>query len=200
MNYRFFTFLTLCCLAGMTSLFSVTSTAVFAKYKKKYFVETGTFRGDGVQQALDAGYEEVYSIELSESLYMCAKERFKDRPNVHLIHGDSSKVLWDVISQINGPITFWLDGHYSGGITARGETTTALLQELDAIARHPIKTHTILIDDVRDFGGAGFDFIPMDTAIAKLKGINKKYAIRFEDGYIQNDVLVAVVKSRRRRK
>ena len=46
---------------------------------------------------------------------------------------------------------FWLDGHYSGGETAKGDADSPLREELEAIGRHPIKTHVIPIDDVRSF-------------------------------------------------
>lgn len=49
---------------------------------------------------------------------------------------------------------FWLDGHYSGGHTARGKQDTPIRQELRIIFGHRIKGHVILIDDARLFVGA----------------------------------------------
>jgi hypothetical protein len=49
---------------------------------------------------------------------------------------------------------FWLDGHYSGGITARSAAETPILQELQCVLRHRVRTHVILIDDARCFTGA----------------------------------------------
>ena len=34
----------------------------FQKYLNNYFIETGSFVGDGVQQALDAGYKNIISV------------------------------------------------------------------------------------------------------------------------------------------
>ena len=38
----------------------------FKKYPNPVFVETGSLMGDGIQQALEAGFQKVISIELSE--------------------------------------------------------------------------------------------------------------------------------------
>jgi hypothetical protein len=47
---------------------------------------------------------------------------------------------------------FWLDGHYSGGATARGHKDCPVLEELDAIFNSPFE-HVIYIDDARLFTG-----------------------------------------------
>lgn len=169
-----------------------TSTTVFKKYPNPIFVETGTYWGDGVQQALDAGFKTIYSIELGDELYDRCVERFKDRPNVHLLHGESYLVLEDLLPLLNEPITFWLDAHHSGGDTVMGKYNTPLLHELDAIGRHHIKTHTILIDDLRDWrmDNHGFD---VDTLRTKIKALNPHYAFYFEDGHVPKDVLVAKI-------
>jgi hypothetical protein len=185
--------LSLCLSLLTTNGFAVTTKDVFYKYPNKYFVETGTLIGGGVQMALDSGYKQVYSIELSPHYYQLAKERFKDQKNVHIIQGDSAKILGSIISKIKKPITFWLDGHCSMDDTAKGETMTPLMLELEAIRQHPIKTHTIMIDDVRQFGTFDFDFLTLEQAINKIMSINPNYKIVFEDGYVKNDVLVAYI-------
>jgi len=58
--------------------FSCNSPAVFAKYKNPYFVETGSFVGDGIALALSLGYQKVYSIELSEKYFDYSEQRFKN--------------------------------------------------------------------------------------------------------------------------
>lgn len=47
----------------------------FEKYPNPIWVETGSHHGDGIQQAIDAGFKELYSIELSHDLYLrcCGK-------------------------------------------------------------------------------------------------------------------------------
>ena len=51
------------------------------------------------------------------------------------------------------PALFWLDGHYSGGVTALGTTTTPIFAELQEIELSKRKSDVILIDDIRLFNG-----------------------------------------------
>jgi hypothetical protein len=165
---------------------------LFSKYPNPIWVETGSWHGDGIQQAIDEGFTEIYSIELSVDLHKRCSDRFKDVPFVHLIQGDSHLVLDALLSTLHQPITFWLDGHFSGGDTAMGKYNSPLMQELDCIARHEIKTHTILIDDLRDWykGNHGFDVTMMKD---KIRHINPDYRFFFEDGVVSNDILVAKI-------
>jgi hypothetical protein len=183
-------FATTCCQADTTE-------AVFARYPNPYFVETGSLRGDGIQMALNVGFPSVYSIELSDNFYNVCKERFRGNPKVHLVKGSSGDILYSVIKDIKEPITFWLDGHYSGGDTARTEKNTPILEELEQIKKHPIKTHTILIDDMRCCNTWLFDFISKETIIQKIKEINPRYIITYDRGCEPKDVLVARVLPRR---
>ncbi len=185
----FLIFLTL-----QSTVYSDTSSAVFSKYINPVFIETGSFMGHGIQKAIDAGFPEIYSIELAPHHHEYCLKRFQACPNVHLIQGDSGAVLKELMATINQRATFWLDGHFSAGVnSAMGKNRNPILDELAIIASHPIKNHTILIDDVRLFGTADFDYITIKTLIKIIMSINPKYTIRFEDGYIPNDVLVAEV-------
>lgn len=180
-------------LCFVQDLCSITTTEVFLSHPHRIFVETGSYRGDGIQNALDAGFEEVYSIELAPHLYEHCCKRFEDNPQVHLFLGDSSKTLGSILELINEPVTFWLDGHYSWGDTAKGESNTPILEELKIISEHSIKTHTVLIDDVRQFGEMEFDYITHENIVDALLKINSEYVLYYEDGYQKNDVLVAEV-------
>ena len=125
------------------------------EYAKKHglttLVETGTFRGDMVAAMLHR-FDTIYSIELSESLYQSACRRFAGYLHVHLVQGDSGAKLADIVSQLNHPALFWLDGHYSGGDTARGDEDTPIFQELATLLSEQPLRHVILIDDARCFG------------------------------------------------
>ena len=162
-------------------LTATTTQQVFEKYPNAYFIETGSAMGDGIQKALDAGFQTIYSIELAPHYYLQCVERFKNQNQVHLMLGDSSEILETLLQKIDAPATFWLDGHYSWGNTARGKTNTPLLKELEAIRNHPIKTHTLLIDDVRQFGTVEFDFLELEEIIAKIgENIEVKRFNRYE--------------------
>ncbi len=173
-------------------LFAWANPGTFNPFVKRYFVETGSFVGDGIEEALRAGFAEIRSVTLEEAQYIYCQERFKDHPNVHLYHGDSGRVLEEMIRSIDEPVTFWLDAHNDGDVLPQG-TNTPILRELDAIRRHPIKTHTILIDDVRLFNTAQFDWITLATIIRKIYEINPQYRITYLDGFVKRDILVAYI-------
>jgi hypothetical protein len=162
------------------------SKKIFSKYLNPVFIETGSCDGDGIQLAIDAGFKTIYSIELAPEHYNHCVERFKHNPNVNLIFGDSRIVLSDLLSNINEPITFWLDAHYYE------DSVCALLQEIEAIDRHPIKTHILMIDDIRDLVNYGLG-LNVDVLKQKISSINPDYKFTFEDGYIPNDILIARV-------
>src|ERR1035437_5376601 len=147
---------------------------ILKKYPNTIFIETGSYMGDGIQSALDAGFKIIYSIELSNKWQSYCINRFKNNSKVNIILGESQKVMNNIIKNINNSITFWLDGHYSGPHTAMGEYESPLIQELHIIGEHSIKTHTILIDDLRCWHVADHGF---DTEILKLEclKINKEY-------------------------
>lgn len=162
------------------------SKEIFSKYINPVFVETGSCDGDGIQMALDVGFKTIYSIELAPEHYNHCIERFKHNPNVNLIFGDSRVVLSDLLSQINEPITFWLDAHYYEA------SVCPLWQELHAIGKHFIKTHTLMIDDIRDLVNYGLG-LSVEVLKRKILLIDPGYEFTFEDGYTQNDILIARV-------
>ena len=167
------------------------------KYLNPIFVETGTARGDGVEKALNTRFNKIYSIELKEEFYERCTRRFEkhiQKGKVEILLGDSTIRLADILKKIDSRATFWLDAHYSGARSARGNEDVPLMRELDLISKHHIKNHTILIDDVRCFGRRGnvdWSNISLDGVIKALKKINPNYSISYENGYVQNDVIVA---------
>jgi hypothetical protein len=118
-----------------------------------HFIETGTHLGDTLADVARNGSVACTSIELSDAYFHGAAQRFRNYPNVMLKHGDSAAVLPECVRGLQTPALFWLDGHYSGGNTARGGVDTPVSAELSAILDSPIKAHVILIDDARCFDG-----------------------------------------------
>ena len=121
------------------------------RYGLKIMVETGTYYGDMVEAMKDV-FNQLYSIELSTELYKKAKKRFKGEKHIELICGDSGLELMNLMSKIDQPTLFWLDGHYSAGVTAKGEKDTPIYEELNHILNSTDKGHVIIIDDARCFG------------------------------------------------
>jgi hypothetical protein len=175
------------------ALVASTTLNVFENHLNPVLIETGTYFGDGIAMALQVGFKEVHSIELSPYFFKLSSDRFKGNPAVHLYQGDSSVKLKEVLKNIDQRATFWLDGHFSEGITAKGATRSPILQELAAIAEHPIKNHTILIDDIRQLGTIHFDYVELIDLVEALMKINPDYRLSFEDGFVPNDILVAEI-------
>lgn len=121
------------------------------------FVETGTYHGQTVENALKAGFPLVYSIEFLKSNYDLAKDRLKAHSNVKLFLGSSPEILKTILDR-NLPTTFWLDAHYQGHSIDEqdpvyGQCPT--LAELDVIFKESWKVlPIILIDDVFMFDGS----------------------------------------------
>ena len=160
------------------------------EYKDKYgyevLVETGTYMGDMVE-AQKKRFQKIFSIELGVDLFNNATRRFKNDKNVTIVQGDSGKVLSKILLEINKPAIFWLDGHYSAGITAKGEKECPIFEELDAIFNSKKFNHILLIDDARCFIGEGdYPTIPQLTEYIKRK--NEKYQVE-----VKNDIIRFVV-------
>lgn len=115
-------------------------------------IETGTYIGEMIDAQRAIGqFKRIVSIELSEMLADRANRRYANCPEVEIVQGDSGKMLAQVIPTITGSAVFWLDGHYSMGFTARGDSDTPILEELRHVLALKGQGHTILIDDARSF-------------------------------------------------
>src|SRR6185437_3904476 len=99
------------------------------------WIETGTFMGD-TTNVLSRVARMVYSIEPEPTLFSRAQERFRTISNVKVINGLSEDVLPKLLPTITGDICFWLDGHYSAGITFKGPQDTPIIDELTAIGQN----------------------------------------------------------------
>ena len=157
--------------------------SVIERYQKTYncnvFIESGTLYGDMVE-AQKNNFEQIYSIELAEKLWKSAVKRFKNYSHVKILYGDSSKVLHDICSSLTQSAVFWLDGHYSGGITARGEKDCPIFEELDAILKLKDLNHVILIDDARLFTGKN-DYPTIDHLKKYIASKNSRYKVFVEE-------------------
>ena len=119
------------------------------------WIETGTFLGD-TTAFLARSAKMVYSIEPSEMLSAKARARFHGVANVTIIRALSEDVLDDLIASVDGPLSLWLDGHYSAGITHKGPQDTPIREELATVERHlgRFPDISVLVDDVRCFDPA----------------------------------------------
>ncbi|MCF8323667.1 MAG: hypothetical protein K9I84_01810 [Leadbetterella sp.] len=151
------------------------------------FVETGTFYGQTVNFAKDL-FEEVYSIEIYSPLYEYNLESFKHVSNVNLLLGDSGTVFETLLPKLENKCIFWLDGHYSGFGTGKGEIVSPIIKEIRAIHKFHRSDNCILIDDYRLFGlESGYP--SLEEVKFEILNINKNYIIE-----IDSDCIVAYVK------
>ena len=147
------------------------------------YFETGTFRGCGIQKAYDAGFKEIYSVEINKEYVDFANNRHKDKENVSVIHSDSVSFLKSVIDTKRCFI--FLDAH--------APNTHAITDELEAISKFKIKNHIIAVDDFRLFRSGEFklDGDPKTILHNKILDINGDYHIIHEDNdFDVEDVII----------
>lgn len=157
------------------------------------FIETGTHMGDGVQEALDAGFTCIHTVDISPFCFGYCTARFEGlRDKVNLFNGDSRQFMRRTLAHLTTQATFWLDAHFCGG-DGGNKSDVPLMKELSLLSRHPIRNHVILIDDVRLMGTE--DLTPNLVAVSlMLRNINPGYQIRFVDSRdFCNDILVAIL-------
>ncbi len=159
--------------------------ATIISFQKQFginlLVETGTYLGDMIA-ALKNHFTKLISIELSQELHHAALKRFKKDKHVTLVYGDSGVALQDLVTKINEPAIFWLDGHYSGGITAMGKTVCPIFEELKAIFKSGYH-HILLIDDARLFDGTN-DYPTLEQLISFIKSKKSNSKIT-----VMNDII-----------
>ena len=180
----------------------------FRKYSYN-FVETGCANGDGVQRALNAGFDTIVSIEAAAEWFMKAAERFSnkqalDRQRVMIEYGKSTDKLQKVIDYFTTQIVFYLDAHSSGDTSFGHKECIAgepefqqdsiIKQELNIILSNYNK-HIICIDDVNGLSdGHAEEYMELCLQY------NPNYKFRFYDEQLdskgpryQDKILTAIV-------
>lgn len=152
-------------------------------FNTRILIETGTYLGDMVY-AMRKSFSRILSFELDQALYEKARQRFAADDQIEIIHGDSGELLADYLMNINEPCLFWLDGHYSGGITAKGELETPIKRELEHVFAHRTAGHVILIDDARCFTGQN-DYPTLEQLQRQVSERTQGWQFSVEDDVIR---------------
>jgi hypothetical protein len=121
------------------------------RYGLRILVETGTYYGEMVSAMKDR-FDRIYSVECDSGLAERAVRRFARHPHIQILQGDSQRVLPELLKSLHQPALFWLDAGYYGWAGAQGDNQR-LSTELQAILRHPVQGHIILMDDARGLNG-----------------------------------------------
>ena len=122
-----------------------------SRYELKILIETGTYYGEMVA-AMKEHFDYVYSIEADPELAERAVKRFARDANVWILKGDSRQALPELLPSVYQAALFWLDAGYYGWAGIQGDAHR-LGDEIEAILRHRVKGHVILMDDARCLDG-----------------------------------------------
>jgi len=153
------------------------------RHGTRVLVETGTFRGNMIV-AQRNHFERIYSIELDPRRHADAVRRLRRFAHVTLLQGDSGVELAKVLKELDRPALFWLDAHWSGGITARGETDTPISRELGMVLAHPVRGHVVLIDDAHEFVGEN-GYPTYDALAREVRALRPDLAVELRDNIIR---------------
>ena len=125
------------------------------------WVETGTYLGQSAA-FLSQIASHVRTIEPSEECYARALNVLQDLDNVTMHKGFSEAIFPELLAKLSGGVCFWLDGHFSGGITTKSLLDTPIKSELREIGRnlHLYDRCVVLIDDIRECGSG--DYPPLE--------------------------------------
>ncbi|MFL5538543.1 MAG: hypothetical protein ACJ8J0_06095 [Longimicrobiaceae bacterium] len=153
------------------------------RHGTRVLVETGTNLGLMVVSQRNH-FERIWSIELDPALHAAARERLKRFRHVTLLRGDSGVELAKVLAELDRPALFWLDAHWSGGVTARGAVDTPISQELAMVLAHPVRGHVVLIDDAHEFVGEN-GYPPYAVLAREVESLRPDLAVEERDNVIR---------------
>lgn len=163
----------------------------FKEYKGDctVFIETGTYRGEGMIAAREAGFLEIYSIDITEHPDILFKYDGVGTAKRYI--DDSRKVLPWLLPKITGKVMFWLDAH---SMLMEGEEDNfPLMDELAAIAVHCKQPPVILIDDYLYMTHGlvtGWNHYKVADAV---RSVCEDYDIKLLPNPIKNNILLAYV-------
>jgi hypothetical protein len=113
------------------------------------FIETGTYLGNTAIEASQI-FAKVITIEASFELYQTFAAVANAHANIGCLLGDSRSELRKAIDMTNGRRLYWLDAHWSGGITFGQTNECPVLNEI-AICQELDPDGVLMIDDARLF-------------------------------------------------
>jgi hypothetical protein len=165
--------------------------ALAQRTNSRIFIEAGTFLGNTAMRC-SRSFDSVITMELDPALFKQAKAYLSQRKNVLCLEGDALKILPSVLERndVRDALVF-LDGHFSGGVTAHGELAEPACEEIIVLAKHRDKINAVVVDDFRCFGrDKGW---PKRSAL--LETIEKSFGDAFDYTVHLDQVLIWRVKT-----
>jgi hypothetical protein len=164
------------------------SHGVLEKHPNSIFVTTGIGACISIARAFNANFAEVYGIEEDPSLVehshhvipIYFKDNWLRMTNIIQVLQGGADRLSEVINNIHQPITFLLSSYRPD--LDNFEQANVILEELEQIKNHPIKTHTILIENIHLAGSPLFGNIKLNAITNKLLEIYPHYKFSYETG------------------
>ena len=125
---------------------------IIEEYGLKAFVETGTWLGASVEQAVLWGFECIRSCDVNPEYVRMAREKFQ--VFIDFYEGRSHQVLPMMVEDLDKPTLFWLDAHlplYHDATMVEEFDKFPLLEEFKAIKEFKpnVQRDVIVCDDVK---------------------------------------------------
>jgi hypothetical protein len=187
---------------------------LFAEFRgdRNVFVETGTYRGDAIQLALDTGFTEIYSMDIDVKNIDFVKSRFdlyRDRQGKigariqGLVTGNSATHLRHMLRFVDEPAVFWLDAHAQHLEDEKpGPDPFPLLKELEQIKNHAHalrehrgdnQSHVIIIDDMLHLTHPAITGWRREDIEEAVLAVDERYKIQYFANPVKDSILVASI-------
>lgn len=161
----------------------------FKEYKGDctVFIETGTYRGEGMIAAREAGFHEIHSIDIVEHPDILFKYDGVGTAKRYI--QDSAECLEWLLPNIKEPYMIWLDAHSQ---MLEGEDDNyPLMNEIGVIIRQKNKPNVVMVDDWLYMTHPDVTGFIGGYMITLLK--QEGYKIKLLPNPIKNNILLAYV-------
>jgi hypothetical protein len=158
------------------------------------FIETGTYYGETTKFLIKNGsFKKIITIEPDKQLFYLAQNLFLNNHLVSILNLTSEEFFPDFLPTLKGDVTYFLDGHYSEGVTFQGSKDTPIYIELETIAKN-LKNQgkvSIMIDDFHTFNPSvgKFKDYPTNSFLVKWADTNQLNWFVHNDIFIANNIL-----------
>ena len=152
------------------------------------FVECGSAGGQGIQAAIEAGYSEIYSVDINQYCVDECKTRFKNITHVSIACEDCGQWLETTLNQLNKPCAIYMDANGWAQ-----ETESPYHASIRALKRHGRKDHIVVVDDMNHNNSSRAEMMRdvrrslsegSDQDITKqLVSVNPDYYLYLEDSH-----------------